>query len=134
MSFFDSIRQSANEMAAEAQKLVTAQRMQLNLTNLRRERDQSIKRLGEKTYQRVQDGAIQDTELSGLIREVADLDTRIIALEEEIRRVRVQGGEPAEPQTNTSGGGPEPQARFCPNCGMRAKDDAVFCISCGSRL
>jgi len=29
---------------------------------------------------------------------------------------------------------PEPEVRFCPNCGARRREGAVFCVECGTRI
>lgn len=143
MSFFDSLRQSANEMATEAQKMVHIQRLQITVSNLHRERDQATLSVGRKAVEKLRSGSLQDEELGGLAQQVFDLDARIASTEEQIRRLKVesaeaQGSPQSEPGEPAAEPGPqqdaEPSARFCPNCGARARDEAIFCTSCGTRL
>ena len=83
MGFFDKIQDSINS-ATETTKLKTQG------ASMKRERKQKLESIGEQLYGAYVNGMLTQTELEPALSEVADLDARIAAAEEQERSMRQQ--------------------------------------------
>ena len=83
MGFFDKIQDSINS-ATETTKLKTQG------ASMKSERKQKLESIGEQLYGAYVNGMLTQTELEPALSEVADLDARIAAAEEQERSMRQQ--------------------------------------------
>lgn len=149
MGFFDKIQDSIT--SATEQTKSKAQESQI-----KRERKGKLEALGEQLYGLWRSGQLAQSELAGACQEIADLDGRIAALEQQAAAARPQPpapgtapqtpapGAPAPPQAPAAPAAPQPAAPAsvvsttpvagvdCPNCGAAVAPGGRFCPGCGA--
>ncbi len=114
MNILDSLRQSATDAATEAQRLVRAQRQQLHVTALKRDRDRAALALGNRAVEKLKAGTLQDPELMSLLQPVLDLEARVGEAERELeslkQKERTEAGTPSGAGAQTAQPEAEPSA------------------------
>lgn len=83
------------------------------IDDCRKEIRQCYTQLGETYYKRTKSGTIPE-EFEGIFERIGMLDSKIIQLQEQMKRVK--------------------GLRNCPKCGAEVADEAIFCPGCGFSL
>lgn len=134
MGFLDKIQDSISS-ATEQTKLKSQE------NQLRKERKQKLETLGEQVFNLFNSGQLGHEELVPICQQIAELDGRISALDEQVQAARAQTAPPvAGPPPAGAPAGPPPGAgapqagATCPKCGAQVAPGAKFCPSCGGEM
>jgi len=166
MSFFDKftkgVGKAAEQAKFEADKLMRANRIGSEVSQLATEAEQATAAIGKKVMELRAAGGFQAPELDEMIQRVEALRAKVAAKEAELEAVKAEKFEmpapapsvvvppatvmPPPPSTPWAGGAPPvaettppaaeaaPAARACPACGTAVEPGTKFCPSCGQKL
>ncbi|MFD0617086.1 zinc ribbon domain-containing protein [Paenibacillus sp. GCM10027629] len=118
MSIFDKMKSGLNQVKDKAQQTVEYTKLYTQIASKRKDIQEHYEQLGELVYRAsgmstVTSTSMDDAEgrMKGLCREISELEIQIVALEQELARVK---GE-----------------KLC-SCGEAAPYEAKFCSHCGN--
>ena len=150
-----SLGKAAGDMVGETIEMT---RLNAKLASLKRESSDAKTRLGEFYWQRYVEGNTPEDDTIEICREIANLESEITTLEDDIQRRKSQSESKSPEPTKSEGvvcgscGEPnsagvkfcikcgsslaaaESEVRFCPACGAPGEKDSLFCGKCGARF
>jgi len=123
MSIFDKMKSGLNQVKDKAQQTVEYTKLYTQISSKRKDIQERYEQLGEIVYRAsgistIASTSMDDAEvrMKGLCREIAELETQIVALEQELARVK---GE----RVCSCGESIPYEAKFCSHCGRSFADE-----------
>ncbi len=124
MSFIRQVRNKADQVALEGDKLLRIQRKQGEIGQTRKLVDQKLSQLGAVTYGLHGRGQALPSEIEQICREIDALYSDIRVRQDEIEMIRAE----------TLVDGPGPSVLRCTACGRALPEGAAFCQHCGTAV
>jgi hypothetical protein len=122
MGFADRI----NDSLRGAKSALVAAEVRQRQLEAEHERDALLRRLGVLAFEASRKGVPlgEDSDVSGLCRQIEELTQRIDALQREIDSAKTAGVVAS----------PVGARRYCPACGAGTEENAAYCGSCGAPI
>lgn len=151
--FLGKIKSGAGRVAFEADKLVDVKRIEIEIGNLKRQKEALHTKLGEMTYRSYINKEPESREVAEVCQSISKLEQQIGEKEEEIKRINAgtfssKGGpsptpvpsttitqvEPPPVASQTTSATPSRQINYCTNCGKEVAVTNKFCPYCGTKM
>lgn len=123
---FGKLKSGAGKVAHEADKAAHVKRIELDISNLKKQIEGHCQKLGELTYQSKVKNEVESPEAVNIEAKITDLMKQISNKEDEIKRINE---EKTEVPTTAA-----PQTKTCPSCGKENETRVKFCSECGAKL
>lgn len=123
---FDKLKEGASRAAFEADRMRRISQIQSAIGALKRQVEQRVRELGDKTLELYNAGQLTEPELVAFCdQKIAILQGQIAEKETEVEKIR-QEVPPQEPTPGLYG-------HICPKCKIKLPDGVTFCPRCGSK-
>lgn len=123
-----SLKKGVSFVESKSKRILALTHLNSELNQLRKEREEKIRELGEKIYQLVLEGKFSSPEANDLTVAISEFERKIAAKKEEIDKIRN-----AVKQEEKKGDG-QAEERDSGICGHEIPEGANFCPVCGKKL
>lgn len=123
-----TLKKGVNFVGNKSKELVAVTKLSNELSALKRERTEMLAVLGAKVYRLVQEGSLENADLSAEVAGLSDLERKIAEKNEEIEQVRKNSPEKITEEK------PKIEVLEPEGCGHEIPEDANFCPVCGRRV
>jgi len=145
---FGKLKSGAGKVAFEADKMARVNRIQGEISNLKKQIDSQYMRLGDSTYRSTVNNEPASPEVPEICQTITGLMQQITEHMEEVKRVQgeqfAQSAPAPQPAASSTyqpsyGQAPPPPppsqgGKFCPSCGKQSPGGVRFCPECGAKL
>ncbi|HHU51855.1 MAG TPA: zinc-ribbon domain-containing protein [Firmicutes bacterium] len=123
-----TLKKGVNFVGSKSKELVAITKLSTEVNALKKERTEMLAALGAKVYRLVQEGSLENADLSAEVAGLSDLERKIAEKNEELEEVRKDS--PARVTEEK----PEIEVLEPEGCGHEIPEGANFCPVCGRRV
>jgi hypothetical protein len=133
-NIFGKLKSGAEKAAQEAKEVAQVKKIELDIGGLKKQIEAQYHQLGEMTYQSQISNSPPSPEAANIISKVTNLFEQIRLKEEEIKKIKLETGEPQTPPPTQMTPSVTSQKKICTNCGKENDPNVKFCSECGTKL